>query len=60
MIMIHNEQKQKKKVYEEEESSEEELLTKTGKTTLSFKDDELPTLPEKRSQRRLRIDVVVY
>lgn len=58
-MMIHYEQKQKKKIHEEEESSEEELLTKTGKTTLSFKDDELPTLPEKRSQRRLRIDVVV-
>ena len=31
---------------------------KTGKTTLSFKEDELPSLLERKSQRRLRIDVL--
>ena len=43
-------------VEDEEESSDDELLMKTGKTTLSFKEEELPALP-KKSQRRLRIDV---
>ena len=51
--------KKKKKdedIEDEEDSSEEELLQKTGKTTLTYKEEELPELP-KKSQRRIRIDV---
>ena len=43
-------------IEDEEDSSEEELLQKTGKTTLTYKEEELPELP-KKSQRRIRIDV---
>ena len=44
---------------EDEESSDEELLVKTGVSTVSLNENELPSLPQKSASKRLRISVRV-
>lgn len=54
------EEMEEEKEEEKEEEEEEELLVKTGVSTLSYSNQELPSLEKKKVPKRLRISVRVW
>ena len=55
---MEEEEKEEEKE-EEEEEDDDDLLVKTGASTLSYDNQELPSLEKKKAPKRLRISVRV-